>query len=183
MRILRALAGAWILTSAYAIALAGESPEQVDLGPDGRPAVAERLDVTAITVLVSASGDGRPLRDLVAGDLEVLEDGSPVTVLELAAVQAPPAVDVAGETGGEAVGVAPPERPAGKDLPVAVYVDRSLGGFADLRFALRAVAGEVERLTALGPVELVEADRQTGAHPDWADSRRTRALADKPRSS
>ncbi len=141
------------------------SPESVwaraEVEPAEPPAVAgvvaERLDVTAVTVLLSATGeDGAPVADLAAGDLEASEDGTPVTVLGLAALNvAAPAPEPAEQTAS----VAPPERPAAKDLPVAIYVDRSLGGGSDLRLALRAVAGEAARLTALGPVELVEADR------------------------
>ncbi len=144
---------AWVLT--LAPVLAQQQPEATARVFD------ERLDVTAITVFLSATGaDGRPVTDLAAGDLEALEDGTPVNVLGLAAVNAPAApAEAAGEIEAEPA-TAPPERPAVKDLPVAIYVDRSLGGGSDLRLALKAVAGEVERLAALGPVELVEAGRQ-----------------------
>ncbi len=153
--LLRGLIAAWILTLAPA-ALAQEAEQP----PAAAGYVAERLDVTAITVFLSAvDKDGRPVTDLATGDLEALEDGTPVTLLELAAINVPAAPADAGGEAEEEPATAPAERPAVKDLPVAIYVDRSLGGGSNLRLALKAVAGEVERLTTLGPVELVEADR------------------------
>jgi hypothetical protein len=124
-------------------------------------AVAERIDVTAITVLVSAvDEDGLPVIDLVASDLEPVEDGKPVTVLELGALGgAVPEDEAVAEPVTEGDQVAPIPRADPREIPVAVYVDRVLGGGADQRGAIRAVEGEIRRLVALGPVEVVARER------------------------
>jgi hypothetical protein len=124
-------------------------------------AVAERIDVTAITVLVSAlDEDGLPLVDLVASDLEPVEDGKPVTVLELAALGGTvPEDEAAAEPVTKGDQVTPIPRTDSREIPVAVYVDRVLGGGADQRGAIGAVEGEIPRLVALGPVEVVARER------------------------
>ncbi len=123
----------------------------------------ERLDITAVTVVVSAlDRDRRPVADLRAEDLEVLEDAAPVSILQLAPVSAPidpvepAATPSAPSSSPPAEGRRSPE--GSGELPVALYVNRVLGGGSGLRRALDAVAGEVDRLVALGPVELVVAD-------------------------
>jgi hypothetical protein len=139
--------------------------------PDVEGMAIDRLDVTATTVVVSAfDADGRPLSDLKVEDFDVLEDGKPVTVLELARV-APPAPEAPVETeepGATASASGLPEAaiessaPAeeAKALPVTVYVNRTVGGGFDQRQALKAVEGELHRFARLGPVEIVVAEKQ-----------------------
>ncbi len=125
----------------------------------------ERLDITAVTVVVSAlDRDGRPVSDLRAEDFAVLEDAAPVSILQLApiagAADAAP-IDPEGAATTPAARLEPaPEARGGKggEVPVALYVNRVLGGGSGLQKALDAVAGEAARLAALGPVELVVAD-------------------------
>ncbi|MCH7664600.1 MAG: hypothetical protein IH936_01520 [Acidobacteria bacterium] len=140
--------------------------------PDIAGLAIERLDITAMTVVVSAlDANGRPVLDLSAEDFEVLEDGKPVTVLELASV-APVAqlapIEITEANAEAAVPASPqtdavtPDTPIAdaKALPVTVYVNRTIGGGFDQRQALRAVKGELGRLAALGPVEVVVAEKQ-----------------------
>ncbi len=125
--------------------------------------VADRLDITAVTLVVSAlDRDGRPVNDLRAEDLEVLEDAAPAQVLQLTPVAG--ATSSAAPVDPEAAAATPSAQPEPEpdgqtgELPVALYVNRVLGGGTGLRRALDAVAGEAARLAALGPVELVVAD-------------------------
>ena len=138
--------------------------ETVEDLPVAQGVTTDRLDITAISVVVSAKGQGkkgRPVSDLTIADFEVLEDGVAVEVLSLTPVPrtAPEApietLDVSG-------GGAPPraEPIETRDLPVAVYVNRTVGGGFDQRQALRAVTSQIERLAAIGPVEVVVAEKE-----------------------
>ncbi len=155
------------------------SPESVWARAEVEPAretmpqgmTIERLDITAVTLVVSAlDGDGRPVSGLTAEDFAVTEDGTPATVLGLAPVKTmagEPPVEMIVEPKdvlrhperGQTEQTAPPVVGA-KDLPVAIYVNRTVGGGFDQRQALRAVSAELERLAALGPVELVVAEKE-----------------------
>lgn len=129
--------------------------ETVDPLPEGL--TVERLAITAITVLLSATdGEGRPLTDLSTDDFDLLEDGRPVTILDLSPVLSAEAV---APTEGAVATSAVATVDEAKELPVAIYVDRTVGGGFDQRQALRAVTGEIERLAALGPVEIVVAEK------------------------
>ncbi len=138
-----------------AIELTAEVPEPIPQG-----LAVERLDITAVTVVVSAvDAKGRPVSDLSAEDFTVTEDGTSATVLGLAPVRtAAPEPPV--ETLDQPAEAPPGQRQQGKDLPVAIYVNRTVGGGFDQRQALRAVAGELERLAALGPLEIVVAEKE-----------------------
>ena len=122
----------------------------------------DRLDITAITVVVSAvDAAGQPVSDLTAEDFEVAEDGTAATVLSVARVKT--AADAAPiEALAEPSSDPPASPPAeeAKDLPVAIYVNRTVGGGFDQRQALRAVAGELERLATFGPLEVVVAEKE-----------------------
>ncbi len=126
----------------------------------------ERLDITAVTVVVSAvDSDGRPVSGLTAQDFTVTEDGTPATVLGLAPVQtaaAEPPVETLPEPADASAAAPAPVSPAeeAKDLPVAIYVNRTVGGGFDQCQALGAVAAELERLAALGPLEVVVAEKE-----------------------
>ncbi|MDH3744603.1 MAG: hypothetical protein OES47_05815 [Acidobacteriota bacterium] len=126
----------------------------------------DRLDITAMTVVVSALDQaGSPVADLAIEDVQVLEDGEPVVVLDLSPVavaadepEDPEATDP--KPGEPVVLPGPDEIAETKELPVAVYVNRTVGGGFDQRQALRAVADQVERLSTLGPVEVVVAEKE-----------------------
>jgi len=130
---------------------------EVETAPPVEDAIlAERLDVTAITVLMSAmDGDHRPVEDLAAEDIEVLEGGVEVDILEL--VSLAPIADESNVAAVEGEVTVPPISVNETALPVTVYVDRILGGGSDLKRALGALSDEAERLVALGPVETVVA--------------------------
>jgi hypothetical protein len=130
---------------------------EIDASPTVEDSVlTERLDVTAITVLISAASGGRvPVEDLTAEDIEVLEGGVAVDILELAPPgRAGSENEMVTPEGAEAVASVSVEE---TELPITVYVDRILGGGSDLKRALAALRGEAERLVALGPVEIVVA--------------------------
>jgi hypothetical protein len=123
------------------------------------PIAREKVEVTAVRVLVRALDDSkRPVLDLAPDDLEVTEDGQAVPVLgvePLAQMQAEP------EERGPTVGAEPiGATTARKIVPVAVYVDLQLAAPADISPALSELAERAEWLTALGPVDLVVADRE-----------------------
>ncbi len=124
---------------------------------------ADRLDITAVSVVVSARNPGRggqPVSDLAAEDFEVFEDGAAVTVLGLAPVASRDEAPIELLEQPDIAVPAPPPAAETKDLPVAIYVNRTVGGGFDQRQALRAVQGQIERLSVLGPVEVVVAEKE-----------------------
>lgn len=149
---------------------------QEETNPPVQPATgaqfAGRLNVTSVTVLVSARDSrGRPVTDLTPGELEVAEDGEPAQILGLRPVlvaasdsatdtaTAPPA---ARRTATETSGTGPSEARAesaqeaeAEPLPVTIYVDPSLSGRTAVRQATAAIDSQLDRLVALGPVEVV----------------------------
>jgi len=127
----------------------------------GEAVASERVEVTAVTVLVSArDARGGPVVDLTPHEIEVTEDGRLVPVLGVQPVphlqQMPQ--QAAAEIGDEAPS-APAALPAANDVPVAVYVESQLSGSTDLAPALAALAERAEWLVTMGPVDVVVADR------------------------
>ena len=121
--------------------------------------VSERIDVTDITVLVSAvDADGNPVRDLTIGDLGLLESGAAVDVRALTPVVSQTWIE--GEIAIPAPEAEPVEDPKPEALPVVVYIDRTLGGTGGLGRAVGNVATQADRLVAMGPVEVVVADQE-----------------------
>jgi len=122
------------------------------------PVASELVEVTAVTVLVSArDAKGRPVTDLGADDLTVTEDGKAEPVLGLEPVQS---VQPAVERPTAPTAPTPiASLPVKKIVPVAVYVERDLAGPADIAPALAAVAERADWLTGLGPVDVVVADK------------------------
>lgn len=131
--------------------------------PPARPQTAEpaagsfgeRLEITAVTVPIRALGGAGSAAPLAAADLEVLEDGRPVTVLALdrigGAGALPPAATATAPT--PAAG-APPTRA----WRIVVYFDLQLAGITSVRQAAWELGGQAEQLAALGEVEIVLAD-------------------------
>jgi hypothetical protein len=122
------------------------------------PPLEARVDVTAVTVLVTArDSNGKPLTNLVATDIGVTEDGQPATVLDLQPV---PRITTRQETGqSEAASAQPvptPTTDAG-GLPVAVFVDLEFSGAADTFAALDLLEDRSGWLASVGPVSVVEA--------------------------
>ncbi len=129
----------------------------------GVPVAGSRIEVTAVTVLLSArDAAGRPIDDLDGSEVEVSEDGRPVRVLGLqpVATATPSAAKAAtAEPAHEAESgpVARPREPA-VPMPVAIYVDRNLAAATELTTALEALAERSAWLASLGPVDIVVAD-------------------------
>ncbi len=135
-----------------------ELPEPL---PEPAGLTAERLDITAVSVVVSAlDAKGAPVSNLTTADFTLLEDGAPVTVLGLAPVSRKAEPTEIGLLEAEAVPSPPEAAEESKDLPVAIYVNRTVGGGFDQRQALRAIVGQLDRLAAMGPVEVVVAEKE-----------------------
>jgi len=154
----------------------GEAPEDVEVvwrqaelaavatatgtgTPTGEPVVGSRVEVTAVTVFLAARDERRrPIPDLTAKEIEVQEDGRPVTVLDLAPMMRlhtePPTV--AGAEGSDEEMTLPV---GDGEFPVAVYVDRRLSGSKEMDSSLEALCDRAEWLVSLGPVEVVVADQ------------------------
>ena len=139
----QAEAAATTTAAATTAAIAGE-----------KPAGQARVEVTAVTVLFAARDDsGQPITDLMADEIEVAEDGTPVSVLGLARLPQAGFATV-GEVSAEAGA-----SPTAGDMPVAVYIDRDLASSAELSQALDALAERAGWLASLGPVDVVIADQ------------------------
>ncbi|MCG6963354.1 MAG: DUF3631 domain-containing protein, partial [Acidobacteria bacterium] len=134
-----------------------------------------RVEVSAVTVLVKAlDSDGKPVSDLDAGQLQVAEDGRPAAVLGLERI---PALATGSQASGSTPSQQGPARKAAagtRALPVSVYVDRRLGGSADLAGPLNALAERADWLTSLGPVDVAVADR--GVEADLVNGRDPKAV-------
>ncbi|MFV2073232.1 MAG: hypothetical protein ACC742_11360 [Thermoanaerobaculales bacterium] len=121
------------------------------------PVASERIEVTAVTVLVSAlDKKGHPVTDLAAGDLTLTEDGDVKPILELEAVR--PLQPLAEQHPAPAQPAPLAPQPALQTVPVAVYVEWELAGSADIAPALAAVAERADWLTGLGPVDVAVAE-------------------------
>jgi hypothetical protein len=142
----------------------------------------ERLDVTAVTIPVEATENGKPVGSLSPADLEVLEDGKPVEVIGVDRVPPPekaPAGPAANAVPTPTPAAAPPA-PAATATPelhpwrVLIYVDLQLAGISSVRDAAWRLGGQAEQLAALGPVEVWVAD--DGAKRVFGPSRDASAL-------
>ncbi len=138
---------------------AGEATADEGPGVATAASVAgSRIEVTAVNVLISARNpDGEPVVDLASDDVEVLEDGQPVRVLGLQRLPGAAIASVASGQAGEMPAAAAPPI-ASTQMPVAVYVDRSLSSSAELKTGVGALAERSQWLTSLGPVDVVVAD-------------------------
>jgi hypothetical protein len=131
-------------------------------GTAGTPQFAGRLNVTSVTVLVSAQdARGRPVSSLTASDLQVTEDGEPVEILGLRPVLAvaspsPEPESPTTEAAAPQTEATPaPEATASEPLPVTIFIDPSLSGRTAVRQATTAIESQIDRLVTLGPVEVV----------------------------
>ena len=139
----QAEAAATITTATATEVIAGE-----------KPAGQARVEVTAVTVLFAARDDsGQPITDLTTDEIEVAEDGAPVSVLGLARLRQAGVAQV-----GEA-STAAGTPPTTGEMQVAVYIDRDLASSAELSQALGALAERAGWLASLGPVDVVMADQ------------------------
>jgi hypothetical protein len=124
--------------------------------PGGPTSFGGLIDVTAVnTTLIAFDADGRPVLDLRPDELLVLEDGQPVRLIGLEPGHGPRAAGPGDEPSLEH----PPTAPA-DETPwrVVVYVSTELAGRFVLHTLCRQTAGNADRLTALGPVDVVLAD-------------------------
>lgn len=132
------------------------------------------IDVTAVaTTLIAFDKNGRAVLDLRPGELLVLEDDEPVRLLALEPGLGP-VDDSSVIDGGESVRTTTnaasilPSRP----WRVVVYVSTELAGRFVLRDLCQRTAGEANRLTDLGEVDVVVADpspvlmTEAGRRPD-----------------
>jgi hypothetical protein len=122
------------------------------------PIARARVEVTAVNVLVRAQdSDGRPVTDLIADEVRVVEDGRDVPVLGIELLPQLQDVPVERPTPDVPGRVESPHMR--KIVPVAVYVELQLAGTEDVAPALAELAERAGWLTTLGPVDVVVADR------------------------
>lgn len=118
------------------------------------------VEVTAVsTTLIAFDDQGRPVIDLRPDELLVLEDDQPVRILDLEAGTGPGPVSPV-DTGSSEI-PAPGAGAATRDATawrVVVYVSTELAGRFVLQTLCRQTAANSDRLTALGPVDVVVAD-------------------------
>ncbi len=157
------------LSSVWTVAVSAQTPPPP---PDGTiasemlkqkpqsPAYGGLIDVTAVsTTLIAFDDDGHPVRDLRLDELMVLEDQRPVHLLGLEpgiGSVTVPAIDA----GPVELAQIPPAAPTVEPTPwrVVVYVSTELAGRFVLQGLCRQTAENADRLTALGPVDVVLAD-------------------------
>ncbi len=108
--------------------------------------------------LAALDDAGQPITDLIADEIDVTEDGAPVSLLGLARVPQMWSPQTGVAPVGEA-GAAAEAAPSTGEMPVAVYVDRDLASSAELSQALNALAERAGWLASLGPVDVVTADQ------------------------
>ncbi len=144
-------------------------PQQSTAAAGELPRLGGEIDVTAVSLAVVAfDKQGHPVLDLRPDEVQVLEDGEPVSVLELAPGSNPQQRSAKAEQ-GSAIDQSPADwRP----WRVVIYVSTELAGRFVLPELCRRSATEAERLTDLGPVEVVLADpspqtvTQAGSRPE-----------------
>ncbi len=123
---------------------------------DGAGRLSGAIDVTAVSMaMVAFDKQGHAVLDLRPDEVQVLEDGMPTALLELVPgvnPEQPPGSDAQSRPRGV-------EQPAGRrPWRVVVYVSTELAGRFVLPELCRRAAAEAERLTDLGPVDVVLAD-------------------------
>lgn len=127
-----------------------------DATDDAAGRLASEIDVTAVSmVMVAFDEQGHAVLDLRPEEIQVLEDGGPATLLELT-----PGVSPAQTTAASATPLRPADEQAtgGQAWRVVVYVSTELAGRFVLPELCRRTGVEAERLTDLGPVDVVLAD-------------------------
>ncbi len=129
----------------------------VDQGAPAAPALQARVDVAAVTVLISArDASGMPVTDLTASEIGVLEDGRPVTVLDIEPLSGFAARQLADPSRLEGDHAALKPQPEGGALPVAIFADLEFSSAADISNAIEVLAERSDWLASLGPVTVVE---------------------------
>ncbi len=129
-------------------------------GDERAASFVDRVDVTAVELMIDVRDrNGRRVPGLAADDFEVLEDGAPMVVL---GVDYPPPAAVPGPAVGAldteaAAQIATPRRDRWRFL---IYVDLPLTRKRSLRRTVKTLAGQIDDLVALGPVEVVMANPQ-----------------------
>ncbi len=119
----------------------------------------ERVQVNVRTILVVVrTSDGRPAHPaLVPGDLEVREDGVPVRILGIDAVQSSkPGAETSREAGEPLSPPAPAGMPPG--LTQYLYIDAPMLGAFSVRRLSRALVPSAAELASTGPFGIVVAD-------------------------
>ena len=163
----------WDTLSAQELAaLAGlEEPEVV---PFERQ-FSGRLDLVSATVLVSAEdANGEPILDLNPAEVSVFEDEQPVQLVSLERLEiATPSDRKTPTTTKQPSPVIETEEII--PLPVSIYIEPALAGRSGMRLALKALAENAEKLTAVGPVEVVIG--QSRAEVKLPETRDTSILA------
>ncbi|MEJ2189296.1 MAG: hypothetical protein P8Y93_07720 [Acidobacteriota bacterium] len=124
-----------------------------------------KIEITAVnTPLVALDKQGRAVLDLRPDEIQVLEDGRRVKLLDLVPglgpEEHPPArgMHATSLTGDSVAGPDGDDRRSWRPWRVVVYISTELAGRYVLRSTCEDAAQEASRLTDLGPVEVVLAD-------------------------
>lgn len=130
----------------------GEGHEARQGASASQAAVAARVSVTAVHVVVRAFGpDGSPVTGLEPGELVVQEDDAPATVVSVERLAGAPRPPSPGPPA-----TAPEQQPvASAQWRVAVYVMPELCGRGELPRALARLADQAPSLVGTGPVSIV----------------------------
>lgn len=143
-----------------------------------RPFV-EKVEVRVRSILVFATGPGgKPLAaPLTAADVRVLESGRPAEVLDVVPVSSTGSARVAAPPLGRAPA---PAAAAPKGTLQYLYVDTATLNRRSMKLVTDAVAGHLDAILAVGPLEIVLADAAPAVYlPATSDAAAVhKALAD-----
>jgi hypothetical protein len=140
--------------------------QQSETGPVGQDATVDnalqtRVDITAVTVLITARDpSGNPVTNLAASEISVLENGQSVSVLELEPLTSVAAAPPPGQATKGADRTTQTPFSEGCVLPVVIFADLAFSGVADIFAGVDLLAERSDWLASLGPVTVVEARKE-----------------------
>jgi VWFA-related protein len=170
MRVVLAVVSLALIAETAVAQTAPEPPEgtiaaRMKQAKEAAQSYGGQIEITAVnTPLVALDKQGHAVLDLRPEEIQVLEDGQRVKLLDLvpglAPEQRPPSQGVHATTitGASVPGSDGDDRGSWRPWRVVFYVSTELAGRYVLRSACEDAAREAGRLTDLGPVEVVLAD-------------------------
>jgi len=191
MRVVLAVVSLALIAETAGAQTASEPPEgtiaaRMKQAKEAAQSYGGQIEITAVnTPLVALDKQGHAVLDLRPDEIQVLEDGQPVKLLDLvpglAAEQRPPSqgMHATNLTGDSVPGSDGDDGSSWRPWRVVVYISTELAGRYVLRSACEDAAQEADRLTDLGPVEIVLADPMpTVIASVGTDSQRLQAVLD-----
>src|SRR5256714_1460878 len=117
-----------------------------------------RINVTAIEVSASVRDlNGNLPTDLKPGDFELIEDGKRQRIISVSYIHGAASAVTPARKESIAIPSSKPERPR----QVVIYLQQSLSTTDGLRLAIKSLLPHVDRLVAMGEVEVVTDDPST----------------------